>query len=52
MQDKKLEELVKEVNRLNTIFNESDEATIEIATHELKAAEERLVLYLKERKVG
>lgn len=42
MQDLKLKELVDEVNRLTTIFNESDKVTVGIATHELKAAEDRL----------
>ncbi len=52
MQDLKLKELVDEVNRCNANFNQSDESTISIATYELMAAEERLNLYLKERKKG
>ena len=50
MQDLKLKELVDEVNRCSTNFNQADEAVIDIATYELMAAEERLNLYLKERK--
>ena len=52
MQDLKLRALVDEVSRCNTIFNEADDATFEIATYELKAAKERLDLYLKERREG
>ena len=50
MQDLKLKELVDEVNRCSTNFNQADKAIIDIATYELMAAEERLNLYIKERK--
>lgn len=50
MQDLKLKELVDEVNRCNTNFNQADESIISIVTYELMAAEERLNLYIKERK--
>lgn len=50
MQGLKLKELVDEVNRCSANFNQADEAVIDIATYELLAAEERLNLYLKERK--
>lgn len=50
MQDLKLKELVEEVNRCNTNFNQTDKSTVSIATYELMAAEERLNLYIKERK--
>lgn len=45
-----LKVLVDEVNRCNTNFNEADEATVNIAIYELGAAEEKLNLYLKERR--
>ena len=50
MQDLKLKELVNEVNRCNTNFNQTDKSTVSIAMYELMAAEERLNLYIKERK--
>ena len=50
MQDLRLKDLVDEVNRCNTNFNQADEATVSIATYELLAAEEKLNLYIKERK--
>lgn len=50
MQDLKLKELVNEVNRCNTNFNQTDKSTVNIAIYELLVAEERLNLYLKERK--
>lgn len=50
MQDLKLKELIDEVNRCNTNFNQADKSTVSIATYELMAAEERLNLYIKERK--
>lgn len=50
--DLKLKELKEEVERCNTLFNEATtEKTTKIATYELLAAEERLNLYLKERKM-
>ena len=51
MQDKMLEELVSEVNRLNTIYNESVGTSVVPSLFELRAAEERLRNYLNERKV-
>ncbi|MDR7870342.1 MAG: hypothetical protein RIN55_05750 [Tissierellaceae bacterium] len=50
MQDNKLEELVNEVNRLNTIYNECEPEAAVAALLDLRAAEERLSLYLNERK--
>ena len=50
MQDLKLRELIDEVNRCNTNFNQTDKSTVDIAIYELLVAEERLNLYLKERK--
>lgn len=50
MQDLILRSLVDEVNRCNTNFNQADDATVSIAIYDLRAAEERLDLYLKERK--
>lgn len=52
MQDKQLEELVNEVNRLNTIFNESTGDAVEAVTLELEAANKRVDQYIKERKEG
>lgn len=50
MQDRKLEELVNEVNRLNTIYNECEPVASYPAFLELRAAEERLNLYFREIK--
>ena len=50
MKDLKLKELIDEVNRCNTNFNQADKSTVSIAMYELMAAEERLNLYIKERK--
>lgn len=51
MQDLKLKDLVDEVNRCHTNFNEAaDGESITVTVYELMAAEERLNLYLKERR--
>ena len=52
MQDLKLRELVDEVSRLTTIYNQCDPDAAEIAGLELDAAKERVNLYIKERKNG
>ena len=51
MQDKTLKKLANEVNRCNTIFNESAGSAVLPAVFELRAAEERLRLYLQERRI-
>lgn len=48
--DDKLDKLVKEVHRLETIFDNCDPTVSLVAILELRAAEERLDLYLREQK--
>ncbi len=48
--DDKLDKLVKEVHRLEVIFDECDPTVSLVAILELRAAEERLDLYLREQK--
>lgn len=51
VEDRKLDELIKEVHRCETIFNECEPAASLAAILDLRAAEERLDLYFKERRL-
>ncbi|NLY46824.1 MAG: hypothetical protein GX053_12685 [Tissierella sp.] len=50
MQDEKLDKLIKEVHRLEVIYDECEPAAIMPILYELKAAEERLNLYFEEKR--
>lgn len=46
--DEKLDELIREVHRLEVIFNECEPAALLPTIFELRAAEERLSLYFRD----
>lgn len=48
--DEKLDELIREVHRLEVIFDECEPAALLPTIFELRAAEERLNLYFRERR--